>query len=247
MAEREMHESIEETPYFEAATLTVHKDGLQDTGVRDMEPLPPFIISGGENTERYYFKHVNAITKYKFTVVPEYFGNESNYTEEFPKRIKRILEKNNDAHIFCVFDWDTINENDTCKHKHELFLSAINDSVQVGLVTICESMPSIEYWFLLHFVNETKLMKDWGDISSNLTPVKRCFPKELWGVRLKKLLKSQKYLEDETWVRKLSADGKLEDAIQRAEQNILKAKESNSLNKQSYTYVYKAFTSHPTI
>lgn len=41
--------------------------------------------------------HINDITNYKFNIRPEYFGDESNYTESFPKKIKEILKTNNDA------------------------------------------------------------------------------------------------------------------------------------------------------
>ena len=68
---------------------------------REMLPLAPFVVSGGRNTERYYFIHVNALSaKYKFNIRPEYFGDESAYTEVFPKRIAEILSKNADAKIF---------------------------------------------------------------------------------------------------------------------------------------------------
>ena len=79
-----------------------------------MFPLAPFIVSGGRNTERYYFVHVNDLSiKYRFNIRPKYFGDESAYTEVFPLRIKEILSKNTDAKIFCVFDMDTI-------YKYEL-------------------------------------------------------------------------------------------------------------------------------
>lgn len=65
--------------------------------------------------------HINDKTNYKFNIKPKYFGNESNYTEAFPKRIKEILSTNNDVKIFCVFDWDTI-YGDEAKLKNMRFL-----------------------------------------------------------------------------------------------------------------------------
>ena len=35
-------------------------------GTKEMAPLAPFVVSGGKNTERYYFAHINAVSdKYK--------------------------------------------------------------------------------------------------------------------------------------------------------------------------------------
>lgn len=91
-----------------------------------MSPLYPFVVSGGKNTERYYFTHVSSISnKYKFNIRPKYFGDESSYTDVFPKRIAEILSKNVDAKIFCVFDMDTV-VSDGLQDKHADFVAALN-------------------------------------------------------------------------------------------------------------------------
>ena len=69
--------------------------------------------------------------------------------------------------------------------------------------------------------------------------IKTCFPDP--SKPLKKLLKSEENLKDSTWVENLCADGKLEQAIERAEKNIAAALESGTLDQQSYSFVYKAF------
>ena len=51
----------------------------------------------------------------------------------------------------------------------------------------------------------------------------------------------EKYLKDSTWVKNLCADGKLDTAIKRAEDNIKTAEEAGDLKNQSYSYVYKVF------
>ena len=208
-----------------------------------MGPLYPFLISGGRNTERWYFVHINDITDYKFNIIPKYFGDESNYTEVFPKRIKGILEKNIDAKVYCVFDWDTIfNDNDNLA-KHKAFENEIQADIDNGKVILCPSMPSIEYWFLLHFQNYTELIKSCGrKLQSLLTPhMMPYFPNS--NKKLLNLLKDEDYIgkDKKHWVENLCADGKLELAIQRAENNINTAKENNDLDNQSYTYVYKLF------
>lgn len=237
MKERELGETIEQKRFFEAVPASPLPE--QDEGKRDMGPLYPFLISGGTNTERWYFVHINDITDYKFNIIPKYFGEESSYTEVFPKRIKGILEKNIDAKVYCVFDWDTIFNNDDNLKKHKAFENEIRVDIDDGKVILCPSMPSIEYWFLLHFQNYTELIKTNGNAIGILAPhIKTWFSSDK---KLSKILKSEKYIKSPHWVENLCADGKLELAIQRAENNINTAKENNDLDNQSYTYVYKLF------
>ena len=237
MEERELAEVVEQQQYFEAVPAPSPEE---DEGTRDMGPLYPFLISGGTNTERYYFTHINDTTEYKFNIRPKYFADESNYTEAFPKRIKEILNANTDPKIFCVFDWDTIYGIDAKIKKHEDFEKQFRTEIDNGNVVICPSMPSIEYWFLLHFEDKTDLLKDYRAISNILAPyIKPCFADPTKN--LKKLLKQEKYLQDSTWVKNLCSDGKLDAAIKRAEDNIKAAEEAGDLANQSYSYVYKAF------
>ena len=237
MKERELGETIEQKRFFDAVPASPLPE--QDEGKRDMGPLYPFLISGGTNTERWYFVHINDITDYKFNIIPKYFGDESNYTEVFPKRIKGILEKNIDAKVYCVFDWDTIFNNDDNLAKHKAFENEIQTDIDNGSVILCPSMPSIEYWFLLHFENHTQLIKNNGNAIGFLAPhIKSWFSSDK---KLSRILKIEKYIQSPHWVENLCADGKLELAIQRAENNINTAKENNDLDNQSYTYVYKLF------
>lgn len=106
MEKREIAEVVEKRPYFEVVASNPVTE--RDDGTKDMGELSPFLICGGRNTERFYFTHINDKTDYRFNIRPKYFGDESSYTETFPKRIKEVLDANNDVKIFCVFDWDTI-------------------------------------------------------------------------------------------------------------------------------------------
>lgn len=248
MGKRELAESAEEPKYFASvhtATSEVEDESKEkqgtEHGTREMGILYPFIISGGKNTERFYFKHINDLTDYKFNIKPEYFADESNYTEVFPKRIREILSKNTDAKIYCVFDWDTIYADETCLKKHDAFVEEFVDEIKNGTVVICHSMPSIEYWFLLHFEeNCTELLKDYSAVSMRLAPhIKPCFSDS--APKLKKLLKMEKYLKDSTWVKNLIDNGKLEKATKYAESNINAAQANDDLENQSFSYVYKIF------
>lgn len=212
----------------------------QDKGTREMAPLAPFIISGGKNTERYYFQHISSLyAQYPFEVRPRFFGKESNYTKEFPLRIKEILN-DPDAKIFCVFDWDTIRGNKENLKRHKDFEKEIKSYLDNGQVILCPSMPSFEYWFLLHFKNTTQLIATCNEVTNKLKPYMKSYfsPKD---VNLFDALKSEKYLEKPDWVKNLCSDGKLDTAIKRAEDNIKAAEEAGDLENQSYSYVYKVF------
>ena len=235
--QRELAEGVEKQQYFKA-DLT--PDLESEEGIREMGELYPFLISGGSNTERYYFIHINDTTEHKFNIRPRYFGDESNYTEAFPKRIQEILKVNQDARIFCIFDWDTIYGNDARLENHKAFVKLIDEKLYCGAVTLCPSMPSIEYWFLLHFVNYTAFLRDYGAAANRLAPyLKPCFLDK--KKPLKKLLKMEKYLKDSSWVENLCADGKLDAAVERAEKNIKAAEETGELENQSYSFVYRVF------
>ena len=218
---RELEENVEQKPYFEAVQTPSPET---DEGTREMGELYPFLISGGSNTERFYFTHINDTTAYKFNIRPKYFGDESSYTETFPKRIREILKANNEARIFCVFDWDTVFGNETRQKKHGAFVAQFAKEIADGTVTICPSMPCIEYWFLLHFEDYTQLLKDYPAVSNRLASYKE-----------------QLFLKDSTWVENLCAEGKLDLAAERAEENIAAAVEAGKLEEQSYSYVYKVF------
>lgn len=238
MEKRELAEFVERHQYFETVETPSPE---QDEGKREMEPLYPFLISGGTNTERYYFTHINDTTDYHFNIRPKYFGDESNYTKTFPKRIKEILDTNSDAKIFCVFDWDTIRGHKKNLAKHNTFINQFNDEINSETIVLCPTMPSIEYWFLLHFENYTNLIKSCGKkLQALLTPhMKQFFPNT--EKKLLNLLKSEDTINDSAWVENLCANGKLDTAIERAKTNIEKAEEDGTLEEQSYSYVYKIF------
>ena len=236
MAKRKLAKEVKPKKFFIAYSTST---GL-DKGTRELSPLLPCIISGGEVTERYYFLHLSKESNYKFKVEPEYFGKESNFVQEFPRNIEKILGGNPDAKIFCLFDWDTIYGNKTNLGKYNRFVKQIQAHIDNGNVVLCPSMPSFEYWFMLHFKNTTRLVKTCEEMAKQLKPyMSSYFSKK--KINLSKVLKSSKYMEKSTWVRNLCSDGKLDDAIKRAEDNIKAAIEADDLENQSYSYVYKVF------
>lgn len=231
MESRDLKES-EQVHYFAPVAPS------NDEGTRDMSPLAPFVISGGENTERYYFIHVNALSdKYRFNVRPEYFGDESAYTEVFPKRIAEILSKNEDAKIFCIFDIDTIVK-DRLQDKHKVFMDSLKTEIESEQVVLCESMPSFEFWLLLHFIDYDRLLKNYSQVSNLLAPYMKPYFKDSTK-KFRKLIKKEEHLKDSSWVKRLLAEGRIEQAVERAK--ICFFREIKEKGKHSYTKVFKAF------
>lgn len=241
METRALGKEIKSPSYFNKDSSTPDTQESLVIGSRDMAPQLPYIISGGTNTEHYYFLHISNVTDYKFHVKPEYFGNESKYTSAFQKRIKKILEKDLDATIFCVFDWDTIYNNKTNQEKHNSFVKDIKIELDAGRVILCPSMPCIEYWFLLHFQDYPNLIMKCGkELQDLLTPhMISYFP----GTKLKLLrtLKKKLHVDNPDWVKNLCADNKLKDAIKRAKETIAQSEANGNLQQHSYSYIYKIF------
>lgn len=43
------------------------------------------------------------------------------------------------------------------QNKHKDFVAALDSEINSGQVVLCESMPSFEFWLLLHFTDYEKL------------------------------------------------------------------------------------------
>ena len=74
-----------------------------------------------------------------------------------------------------------------------------------------------------------------------LTPYMLSYFPNTGGKKLLKVLKGEEYVRESGWVEKLCADGKLDSAIKRAEDNINAAITAGELENQSYSFVYKVF------
>ena len=157
-----------------------------------------FYILGEGITEQYYFTHLKAIYGCACTIRPRFFCN--TCIDDIGGRIAELLRS--DIHIICVFDAD-VSKRDAKENEKlsRLRLKYKNKSN----VIFAESLPSIEYWFLLHFV-------DTGRHFNNSKEVQRELRKYLAGYE-----KTKNYLIKEKWVRDLSENlGDLSSAMIRA-------------------------------
>jgi hypothetical protein len=132
------------------------------------------------------------------------------------KRIVELLKE--DLIVICVFDTDVSKriaiENDRLQKLREKYIHNKN-------VIFCDSLPSIEYWFLLHYINKRPHY-------TSSDAVEKVLKKYLIDYE-----KTGTYLENAKWVKDMSLDkGSLSNACSLAEKG--------STGEASYSNVYKA-------
>ncbi|MCK4663586.1 MAG: RloB domain-containing protein [Bacteroidales bacterium] len=170
-----------------------------------------FIVGEGI-TEQYYFNHLKQIKKYNCIVKPRFFGNTD--IAQIEKTVKNLLLGY--VTIICVFDADVSERNEVEKKKLEKFKRKYSKNKEV---IICDSLPSIEFWFLLHYLRTN-----------------RNFPNSKMVVQeLKKYItnydKTEKFLEKSKWV---------EELVEKLTTACINAKNIKSGTGNSYSNIYKA-------
>lgn len=165
-------------------------------------------------TEQFYFKHIKNLLGYRFILKPYFF--ETTSFKEMDKKINDVLLGNGIA--ICVFDKDVAERDEKEKKKLNTLFNKYSKKKNV---IFCDSLPSIEYWFYLHYVNTNKFFNDSISVERELRK------------KIKDYEKKEHFLKNEKWVSDLCSDNKLETAIERA----IKFGSEGA----SYSNVYKAF------
>ena len=171
-------------------------------------------VLGEGITEQYYFSHVRALFDYHFVIKPYYFSVTS--LVEMDKKITEAITEG--GYAVAVFDADVSNRNEVERKKLETIRKKYSKKKNVIL---CDSMTSIEYWFLLHFENTNRHFKDAAATEQELRKYIPDYEKKI------------KFLQNIKWVADMSGEGKLDVAINRAK--------SFGHDGGSYSDVYKAF------
>ena len=182
--------------------------------IKERELKNPMITIIGEGaTERYYFTHLKRLRGYNYVCKPRNFTEQT--FDEMQKQIDRVLADNGIA--VCVFDADVTRTRPAEKIKYDDMRRkyAKNPSV-----ILCDSMPSIEFWFLLHYLNINRYFATSDDVIIVLRRYISNFSKR------------QSFLSKEVWVSELFTDGKMNQAI-------IRAKELNA--GESYTNLHLLF------
>lgn len=159
-------------------------------------PIPTLIGAG--ITEQWYFKHLKTLKDYHVKIRPRFFGTET--ANGMAKRIEEVLR--NDGFAICVFDADVSTWNELELKKWNALRRKYKDNPSVLL---CDSLPSIEYWFLLHYRNTNRY---YGTSQAVIEDLKNFIPQ---------YDKAEKFLQQEKWVAEMTGEGRLEEACARAE------------------------------
>lgn len=163
---------------------------------RGRKPIPTIIGAG--ITEQWYFTHLHRLKDYRVKIRPRYFGTET--ATGLAKRIEDVLRNNGFA--ICVFDADVSTWNEMERKK----LNALRKKYKEHpSVLLCDSLPSIEYWFLLHYKNTNRY---YGTSKAVIEDLKDYIPQ---------YDKTEKFLQQEKWVEGLVEGNRQKDACERAE------------------------------
>lgn len=175
---------------------------------------PTITIIGEGATERYYFTHLKRLCGYKYICKPRNFTEQT--IDEMQRQIDRVL---NDGGIaVCVFDADVTRTKPAERLKYERMYRKYSGN---RTVILCDSMPSIEFWFLLHYLNTTRYFATSDEVISIL---RRFIPG---------FSKHQSFLSKETWVAAMLNEDRLGTAISTAT--------AMAADSESYSNLYKLF------
>lgn len=178
------------------------------------QQISGIVILGEGITEKYYFTHLKNLKGFKCTIRPRFFCN--TCMDDIAKNIIDALLGN--ATVICVFDADVASRNEVENQKLETLR---NKYIKNRNVIFCDSLPSIEYWFLLHYKDTCP---NYPNSATILRDLKKAMPA---------YEKTETFLEKEKWVIDMSTNkGKLLLAMERAEKY--------NHRQASYSEIYKA-------
>lgn len=169
-------------------------------------------IVGEGLTELFYFSHLKKILGYRYSISPRLFEN--NSIEKIEKKIKELLDE--DVFVICVFDADVSRRSDAENKKMVSFKKKYENNANVIL---CDSLQSIEYWFLLHFEDTCRHFQDSAATERALKQYLPTYDK------------TRKYLEKDKWVKEMLVGSKMDKACELAEKY---------KGRDSYSEIYKA-------
>jgi hypothetical protein len=157
---------------------------------RKTKPRPPkfqVAIVGEGETEWFYFNNMRQDEKFSFKVAPD-LPKHSDYKSI----IKTARDKINEGYdlVFCVLDLDRIITNDTEKKGYNLEKSKAKANKGIEFI---ETMPCIELWFLLHFLESysSRVYIDYKQVS---IPLKNYIPNYEKTTKFLKTIRLYEYL-----------------------------------------------------
>lgn len=167
------------------------------TSLRQRRSPIPTIIGAGI-TEQWYFTHLKALRGYRVKIRPRLFGTET--AAGLDKKIEEVLQDEGVA--ICVFDADVSTWNEAERKK----LAALQKKYEGNAsVLLCDSMPSIEYWFLLHYKHTNR---HFGTSKAVIKELKKYLPQ---------YDKTEQFLGNQRWVEEMTGEGRQEQACEYAD------------------------------
>ena len=154
-------------------------------------------VLGDGQTEQYYLEHLKGINGYRYSIRPHFF---SRITIEAAELLIDELISGGCDYIVYLMDFDTIVKQKKLVKYNRIIKKYRNNSD----VLICESMPCIEFWFILHYIKTTRIFQNADEAVMEL---KRHLPE---------FSKERTFLENAKWVNDLCSDGKLTSALRNA-------------------------------
>jgi hypothetical protein len=144
------------------------------------------IIIGEGITENYYFSHMKNVFGYKCTIRPRFFCK--TCVSQIEKQIKEVYESG--VTIFCVTDADVARRTPAEQQRLNALKAEYKNKKNV---IFCDSMPCIEYWFLLHYKdtcptydNTQQVVRDLKKFIKNYEKTKDFLEKEKWAKEMSK-------------------------------------------------------------
>lgn len=183
----------------------------------------PIVVVGEGITEFYYMKKLKQFlpTLKPYSLTPQCFDKNTGYVR-LEKEIANVIKNDKHVIVFVLYDIDVAQNSS----KAMFHLQKIKTKYKSNKnVIFCGSMPDIEYWFLLHFVDTNRSM------SSNecLSALKK---------HIEDYEKTKKYLSKDKWIEVLMGDKQntnLFNALNRAKTH----SKQNNKDNCSYTDIYK--------
>lgn len=179
---------------------------------RELKEALPVVIGAGI-TEKCYFEHLRKLCSFKVSLKPRFFGRDNASTME--QILKTILYDG--ATAICVFDMDVTQWDENEKKRLLDFISTYEKN---NSVILCGSMPSIEYWFLMHYKDTNK---EYTTSDAVIADLHKFIPN---------YEKTSHFLSNIKWVTEMMADDRLNTAIERSK--------NHKSDDKSYTDIWRA-------
>lgn len=156
-----------------------------------------YAVLGDGKTEQWYLQHLKEFKGYQYKISPSLFADVG--IEKAGGIIDGLLAEGYDQ-VTYLTDYDTI----ISQGKQKQFEKFMKKYRKKSNVLICETMPAIELWFLLHFTYTTREFPNCSQVEQEL---KKYMPD---------YEKRKSFLEKKAWFEELVK--RESEAMERAEQ-----------------------------